>query len=133
MELFTEEVMQTAVNCWQWLITAKPHLEIRFLQEMISAWNSTVHKRLGLFSETVEETSPLAAYEGCNLDPKPPYVKPHKIWLQFICEMVETAKYNSYEKVEMLAMLIHRSLTMSVGSSNPCQTRHVAAAGVRFQ
>lgn len=47
--------------------------------------------------------------------------------------MVETVKYNSYEKVEMLSMLIHRSLAMSVGATDPCQTRHIAAVGVRFQ
>lgn len=56
--------MRTAVECWQWLITSKPELEIRFLQEMVSAWNCTVQKRLGLFSVTPPQTSPLAAYEG---------------------------------------------------------------------
>lgn len=56
--------MRTAIDCWQWLMTAKPHLEIRFLQEMVSAWNCTVQRKLGLFSYDRPETSPLARYEG---------------------------------------------------------------------
>lgn len=133
VDLFTVEAMRTAVDCWQWLVTAKPHLELRFLQEMVSAWNCTAQRKLGLFSTAKPVTSPLASYEGCHLEPQEPFVKPHGIWLQFICEIVETAKYNSYEKVEMLASLIHRSLTMNVGAQVPCQTRHVSAVGVRFQ
>ncbi|KAJ8972794.1 hypothetical protein NQ314_000030 [Rhamnusium bicolor] len=116
VELFTIEAMRTAVECWQWLITSKPGLEIRFLQEMVSAWKCTVQKRL-----------------GGNLEPDPPFVRPHGIWVQFICELVETIKYSSYEKVEMLASLIHHSLAMNVGSEPPCQTRHVSAIGVRFK
>lgn len=68
VELFTVEAMRTAVECWQWLITAKPELEVRFLQEMVSAWKYTVEKRLGLFSIRVPQTSPLAAYEGRLFD-----------------------------------------------------------------
>lgn len=133
VELFTEAAMTTAIDCWQWLITAKPELEMRFLQEMVSAWNCTVQKRMGLFSTSSNPTSPLAAYEGSKLEPNPPFVKPHGIWVQFICELVESAKYTSYEKVEMLASLIHRSLAMSVGADPPCQTRCVTAIGVRFK
>lgn len=56
--------MRTAVECWQWLVTARPDLEIRFLQEMVSAWICTVQKRLGLFSQATTEISPLAVSEG---------------------------------------------------------------------
>lgn len=31
---------------------------------MLSAWQYTVDKKMGLFSIQTEETSPLAAYEG---------------------------------------------------------------------
>lgn len=133
LDLFTEEAMNTAVSCWQWLITAKPHLEIRFLQEMIAAWSYTVQKRMGLFSVDEEGTSPLAASEGEDLRSQAPFITPHKVWVQFISGLIEEWKYNSYEKVEMLATLIHHSLPMNVGSSNPCQSRHISAVGVRFQ
>lgn len=64
VDMFTVEGMTTAVECWKWLITARPHLELRFLQEMISAWNHTVHRKLGLFSVDDPQTSPLAVHEG---------------------------------------------------------------------
>ncbi|KAJ4431264.1 hypothetical protein ANN_19861 [Periplaneta americana] len=48
-------------------------------------------------------------------------------------EIVETAKYCSQEKVEMLATLLHRSLPMVVGTRDGHQNRHVAAVGVRFR
>ncbi|GJQ75443.1 hypothetical protein Trydic_g23610 [Trypoxylus dichotomus] len=133
IKLFTTEAMTSAVECWQWLITAKPELQVRFLQEMSLAWNFTVQKRMGLFSESPPQISPLAKHEGIKLQPHPPYVKPHAVWVYFISEMVETSKYNSYEVVEILATLIHRSLAMNVGSSIPNQTRDVSAVGVRFK
>lgn len=37
---------------------------------------------MGLFSIQEETISPLAVYEGCVLEPKVPFVKPHDIWLQ---------------------------------------------------
>jgi phosphatidylinositol 4-kinase len=54
-------------------------------------------------------------------------------YFQFISELVETAKYCSQEKVEMLATLLHRSLPMIVGAKDGHQNRHVAAVGVRFR
>lgn len=38
VELFTETAMKTAIDCWQWLVTARPDLELQFLQEMLTAW-----------------------------------------------------------------------------------------------
>lgn len=131
--LFTDVTMTTAVECWRWLLTSRPDLELRFLQEMLAAWQCTIDKKLGLFSVEEEEVSPLAAHEGSNLGPKPPFVKPHNIWVQFLSELVETAKYNSQEKVEMLASLLHRSLPMTVGNHENHINRHVAAVGVRFR
>ena len=91
---------------------------------------------MGLFSVQTEETSPLAAYESrtfiilllwtgylfhcnifdinylhlkdCILEPCPPFVAPHGVWVNFLCELAETAKYCSQEKVDMLATLLHR-------------------------
>ncbi|CAH1390658.1 unnamed protein product [Nezara viridula] len=133
VELFTAEAMSTAVQCWQWLITSRPSIELLWLEEMITAWQYTVDTKLGLFSEEKEEVSPLAAYEGCVLEPSPPFVKPHDIWIQFIYELVETAKYSSREKVEMLVSLLQRSLPMVVGSDDAHINRHIAAAAARFR
>ncbi|KAH1001445.1 hypothetical protein HUJ04_005466 [Dendroctonus ponderosae] len=133
VELFSVEAMRTAVECWKWLTTSQPELEMRFLQEMVAAWKCTVHKKLGLFSVTHQQTSPLAVHEGCLLEPDNPFVKPHVIWVQFIYELVETIKSSSYEKVEMIVSLIHHSLPMSVGSEPAILNRHTSAIGVRFK
>lgn len=135
IELFTSSAMNTAVECWQWILTVRPDLKLRFLQEMFVAWQYTVDKKMGLFSAQEEEVSPLAVYEGCKLEPNPPDVKPHDIWISFIMELIETAKYCCQETVDMIVMLLHRSLPMSVGASGeePTINRHVAAVGVRFK
>lgn len=46
VELFTEAAMTTAVECWQWLVTARPDLELQFLQEMFAAWQVSVYSYL---------------------------------------------------------------------------------------
>lgn len=132
VELFTEESLTTAVDCWQWILTARPDLKLRFLQEMLAAWQYTVDKRMGVFSPELEDVSPLAVYEGCKLGPNPPYVKPHEIWVGFLVELIETGKYCCQETVEMIALLLHRSLPISVGQ-NDGLNRHVVAVGVRFK
>ncbi|KZC07783.1 Phosphatidylinositol 4-kinase alpha [Dufourea novaeangliae] len=135
IELFTPAAMTTAVECWQWMLTVSPDLKLRFLQEMLVAWQYTVDKRMGLFAPDEEEVSPLAVYEGCKLGPNSPQVKPHDIWVTFIVELIETAKYSCQETVDMIVTLLHRSLPMTVGASGeePGLSRHVAAVGVRFK
>ena len=93
VKLFTESAMETAVECWQWVLTARPDLELSFMMEMVSAWETTFDLKIGLFAEDVSLTSPLAAYQDCTLVPPPINVAPHAIWLQLISEIVDTAKY----------------------------------------
>ncbi|XP_069357061.1 phosphatidylinositol 4-kinase alpha [Maniola hyperantus] len=133
VDIFTEDAVTTAAECWQWLSTARPDLELRLLQEIFMAWQCTVDRKMGLFSKQTEEISPLAAYEGAKLEPRPPFVAPHAVWVRYLCEVAETAKYNSLEKVEMLASLLHRSLPVTVGDIRDHINRHVEAAGVRFR
>jgi phosphatidylinositol 4-kinase len=94
-----EGAVQTAVECWQWILTSREDHEFIFIQEMVNAWQITFEKKIGLFAEEQEITSPLAAYDGCKLIPKPINVQPHLIWLQLISEMIDTAKYCNRDKV----------------------------------
>lgn len=130
MELFTESAVETAVECWQWLLTARQDLELCFIQEMVSAWQTTFEKKMGLFTEESEVTSPLAAYEGCKLVPPKINVAPHSIWLQLIAEMVDTAKYCNRDKVEMFSLLLHRCLPMERDTK---QNRCISTIGCRFK
>lgn len=130
VELFTPSAVETAVECWQWVLTARQDLELCFIQEMVNAWQTTFEKKIGLFSEEAELTSPLSAYEGCNLVPPPIVIAPHTIWLQLIAEMVDTAKYCNRDKVEMFCLLLHRCLPITKDNR---QTRSVSTVGCRFK
>lgn len=122
--------METAIECWQWVLTARQDLELSFIQDMVSAWQTTFEKKIGLFTEDVALTSPLAAYDGCYLVPPPINVAPHAIWLRLIAEMVDTTKYCNRDKVEMFALLLHRCLPMDI---NTKQNRSVSTVGCRFK
>lgn len=126
VELFTESAIETEVECWQWILTAREDLELSFIREMVSTWQVTFEKKIGLFSEEVEVTSPLAAYDRCRLVPKRINVKPHIIWLDLLSKMVDTAKYCNRDKVEMLCMLVHRCLPIDM---NLKQNRNIVTVG----
>ncbi|KAJ8666197.1 hypothetical protein QAD02_007859 [Eretmocerus hayati] len=127
--------MTTAVECWQWIMTARPELKLNFLQEMLAAWSVTVEKRMGLFAGVLQGIDPLAAHEGCELSPSPPSVDEHEIWVSFIVELIETGKYCCQETIEMITSLLHRSLPMNVGGilRETHLNQDVAAVGVRFK
>ena len=36
--MFTEPAMRTGIQCWEWVLSARPDLEISFLREMCAAW-----------------------------------------------------------------------------------------------
>uniref|UniRef100_T1J2J9 Thymidine kinase, cytosolic n=1 Tax=Strigamia maritima TaxID=126957 RepID=T1J2J9_STRMM len=133
VEYFIEDAMQAAIACWEWLLAARSDLEIQFLQDMASAWQTTIDRRMGMFFEDKVTVSPLAAYEGCDLTPNPPFVTPHTMWIKFIAERIEIAKYCSLEQVEIFANMLHRSLSMSVGSKENYKCRNIAAIGPRFR
>ncbi|KAG7197176.1 hypothetical protein KM043_007256 [Ampulex compressa] len=135
IKLFTPVAMTTAVECWQWILTVRPDLKLRLLQEMFFAWQYTIEKQMHLFAPDEEEVNPLAVYEGCKLGPNPPQVKPHDIWVTFIVELIHTAKSCCQETMDMIVMLLHRSLPMTVGAFGEVHgmSRHVAAVGARFK
>lgn len=97
---------------------------------MVSAWQTTFEKKMGLFTEESEVTSPLAAYEGCKLVPPKINVAPHSVWLQLLAEMVDTAKYCNRDKVEMFSLLLHRCLPMERDIK---QNRSISTVGCRFK
>ncbi|XP_047491882.1 phosphatidylinositol 4-kinase alpha-like isoform X2 [Penaeus chinensis] len=133
LDMFTEDAMENSVACWQWILSARHDMTLPFMQEMITAWQESVARRLGLFSRQIDEVNPLAAYEGCNLEPKVPQVGPHDIWIKFISERIEIAKYDSDAQVAMFACMFHRTLHMTVGNPDSKINRHIGAIGTRFR
>ncbi|KAK3879548.1 hypothetical protein Pcinc_015884 [Petrolisthes cinctipes] len=133
LNFFTEDAMENSAACWQWILSARHDLTLPFMQEMISAWQESVDRRLGLFSPHANEVNPLAAYEGCKLEPCVPQVGPHDIWIKFISERIEIAKYDSDAQVAMFACMFHRTLHMTVGNQDSKINRHIGALGSRFR
>ncbi|XP_023346695.1 phosphatidylinositol 4-kinase alpha [Eurytemora carolleeae] len=112
VKLFRADVMVDIVECWHWVLSACSQHELVFLQDL---------------------GDPLAPTEGMQLAPRPPCTVPHDIWIKFLHERIEVAKYCSQDQVEMYTDLLQRTFDIQVGSSSGAMSRHVSAAGTRFR
>lgn len=131
LELFHHEATRSIVACWQWVLVARADLELPLLQEMSAAWHMTIDRQMGLFAQDPPQVDPWAAHEGCVLAPNPAYFQPHAIWVKFLAERIEIAKYCSLDEVEIFANTLHRSLSVAVGKN--WNHRHIATVGTRFR
>ncbi|XP_052243319.1 phosphatidylinositol 4-kinase alpha-like isoform X4 [Dreissena polymorpha] len=130
---FTEMTMKAAVACWEWLLAARPQWSTEFLCEMAAAWQLTIDMRLGIFREDPPRPDPLAKTEGQVLSPDGPFVAPHSIWVKFLQERLEIAKYSSINQVNIFVTLINKSLMLTVGRNPSHISRHPAALGPRLR
>lgn len=131
VEYFAEEPTRNAIYCWQWFLAAKPEEELRFLHEMSNAWLATVERELGIFSKDPVQTDPCAVGEKSDLRPKAPYIAPHEVWVNFIVEKIESAKFSSQAEIEIFTNLIYRSFSPIIGDEK-FSCRHISVVGTRF-
>ncbi|CAG0914490.1 unnamed protein product [Notodromas monacha] len=141
VEYFNESSMECAVACWQWVLSARPDLEMILIQEIVAAWNcnfrilsqqATINRGLGIFAPPSNEPNPMAAREGVELKPNPPFVAAHRVWVKFLCERIEMIKYYSQEQVDIFAMMLHRTLAAYEPGRCHLVNRHIASVGPRF-
>lgn len=132
LDYFNATATQTVVACWDWFLAARRDLEIEFTLEMVTAWNATIDRKMGLFSEEPVRADPLAVSDRKLLKSDHPPIGAHHVWLKFAIERIETAKYSNINLVELYYDMLHRSLMMSVGDIK-APTRNMIAIGCRFR
>ncbi|WKY02730.1 hypothetical protein Q1695_016194 [Nippostrongylus brasiliensis] len=145
---FTESTLQLCILSWNWLLAARTDIQNIFLREMCSAWTESCRQRLGIYERVPLPPSPLC--EQLKSPAKPPHFKPHALWLNFIAERVDVAKYSSREQMDILEMMFAQTLSLVVGNGpGPAATspalstplfeqpvllsRNIEAVGVRFR
>lgn len=132
LNYFTASAAQNIIACWDWFLAARGDLEMDFALEMVSAWDTTINRKMGLFSKGVYNGDALAVTDRKVLKTSHPPIGAHHVWLRFIIERVETAKYSNMNLVELYSSMLHRSLLMEVGMSKGL-SRNTFAIGCRFR
>ncbi|PIO77058.1 hypothetical protein TELCIR_00851 [Teladorsagia circumcincta] len=111
---FDESTMQLCILSWNWLLAARTDIQNIFLREMCCAWTESCRQGLGIYERMTPSPSPLC--EQLKSPPKPPHYRPHALWLDFIAERVDVAKYSSREQLDILETMFAQSLSLVVGS-----------------
>ncbi len=133
--LFTKLVVETAIECWSWIISSRPEIEPMVVEEMINAWQMVSELRLGMFARNAHEPSPLAKEEKDVLKPRPPsHIDAHRVWIKYLNERLDIAKYKSEFETDLFFNLMHRTLCVSFEAANASLlNKHISCVGLRFR
>ncbi|KAJ8042770.1 Phosphatidylinositol 4-kinase alpha [Holothuria leucospilota] len=134
LEFFNAVTMEKAVACWEWLLAARPDLELQFMREMEVAWLLGIEKKLGIFADDKVPPSPLTAMSSDDLPgPQPPNTVPHEIWTKFLMHRLAEVKYNSSDVVAVFVSMLNHAFMSHTDPSMGALSRHIAAIGSRFR
>uniref|UniRef100_A0A094ZD16 Phosphatidylinositol 4-kinase alpha n=1 Tax=Schistosoma haematobium TaxID=6185 RepID=A0A094ZD16_SCHHA len=121
LRLFTTEMLENALACWQWLIVGRPELTIQLLNELSDAWQITIHRRLGVFSvhnADDGEVLPLIVSDQIKYSPPKCNTGPHQLWSQFFSERLYVAQSSSQEQLDIFFDLLQKTLAGEIASLN---------------
>lgn len=132
----TQDVMETGVFIWTWLVSAAPELGSLVLAELVDAWLWTIDTKRGLFASDVRYSGPAAKLRP-HLAPGEPTVPPeidpveqimaHRLWLGFFIDRFEVIRHNSVEQLLLLGRMLQGTTNLPWNFS-----RHPAATGTFF-
>uniref|UniRef100_A0A915IQ31 1-phosphatidylinositol 4-kinase n=1 Tax=Romanomermis culicivorax TaxID=13658 RepID=A0A915IQ31_ROMCU len=97
---FTEQTVNLTIGCWEWILSARSDVQLELFNSICDAWRMTVYRKLGVYEMCLPHAGPLTAHEGVPLCPTPPLVAPHRNWIKFMVERMDTAKYCSEDLVD---------------------------------
>uniref|UniRef100_A0A915PI29 1-phosphatidylinositol 4-kinase n=1 Tax=Setaria digitata TaxID=48799 RepID=A0A915PI29_9BILA len=106
---FTAPTMRVCIIAWNWILVAREE----FLREMATCWIISAQNQLGVFQRDSEIISPLSL-QTCSA-PKRLHILPHSIWICFLAERVDIAKYSSREQLDILELMFIQTLPLNVG------------------
>ena len=133
--MFAKETVEVAIECWSWLISARPTLEPLVVEQMLNAWQLSADLRLGMFAPPVLEPDPLAKQEHDTLRPRPPpHIDAHRVWIRYLQERLDIAKYKSALQFELFYHMMHKTLAFaSQRVDDSAINRHVSCVGLRYR
>jgi hypothetical protein len=135
-QIFTSSIIQVCLDCWSWIISSRPDIEPLVVEEMLNAWQLSADMRLGMFSIYFHEPNPLAKEELDVLRPSPPSnIETHRIWIRYLQERLEIARYKSDFEIELFFNLMHKTLSVcsTEEASDSFLNRHISCIGLRFR
>eukprot|EP00794_Sanderia_malayensis_P007730 gene7730-8569_t len=117
VKLFTVNSMNIAIKCWEWLLEARKDLEDKIQSLIQASWLWTVKKRIGMFSLCETPLKDPTLSEHISTDTTSSSTQ-HDIWLKFLISRYKAVKDYNKNQFEMFAVLVNRSLRVSVGIDN---------------
>ena len=121
--IFTEQALKIAVECWSWLVIARPDVEHLLMYGLSNSWILSVDKKKGIFCDAVSELNPIdVSLEEVHPSSSSPI--PHRIFLDFLHERILVT--SNLKSVSNLFKIFRKSLLSN-------QTSSPVALGTRFK
>ncbi|BHF57761.1 Phosphatidylinositol 4-kinase alpha [Sparganum proliferum] len=117
LKLFTPPMMELAISCWYWLLSARSSLTLQFIYELNAAWKYTVDQGMGAFAmeaEGSERASPLIVSDAVSMSPNEVDATPHSMWTEFLAERMYVAQCSSQDQIQLFVFLLQNSLAGEV-------------------
>ncbi|KAK4128301.1 hypothetical protein N657DRAFT_563935 [Parathielavia appendiculata] len=136
--MFTKQAIKLGVSLWLGVMNENPRMEPRILAEIVQGWESSVHKRQGLFSTSITSPDPFflrqefAPSDNAALAKHKQFVhnvlSPHSRLLQFLSSHYSATRLGNPDTHHFFLRLLDVTLE-AVKNATP----HPMAREIRFQ